>query len=60
MHNISLMTFANSVKMILKKSLSVSFTSNDFRRYIINDLSKENLEENDHMLNIYYQWQEIS
>lgn len=60
MHNISLLTFANFVKMILKKSLSVSFTSDDFRRYIINDLSKENLEENDHMLNIYYQWQEIS
>lgn len=60
MHNISLLTFANFVKMILKKSLSVSFTSDDFRRYIINDLSKENLEENDHMLNINYQWQEIS
>jgi len=60
MHNISLLTFANFVKMILKKSLSVSFTSDDFRRYIVNDLSKENLEENDHMLNIYYQWQEIS
>lgn len=60
MHNISLISFANFVKMILKKSWSVSFTSDDFGRYIINNLSKENLEENDHMLNINYQWQEIS
>jgi hypothetical protein len=49
------MTLGHFLKMTLKKSRPVSFSSNDFRSYITNDLSKENLEENDHMFNVNHQ-----
>ena len=55
MHDIWSMTFGNSIKMILKKSAPISFSSNNFRSYITNDLSKEYLEQNNHMLNVNYQ-----
>ena len=42
-------------KMGREESISISFTSDDFRRYIIDDLSEENLEEYDGVLDIYHQ-----
>jgi hypothetical protein len=55
MHDIWDTSFFAFFKMGREESLSISFTSDDFRRYIIDDLSEENLEENDGMLDIYHQ-----
>ena len=60
MHDIWDISFGASLKVGREESCSISFTSDDFRRYITYYLSDENLEENDGMLDIYHQLQEIS
>lgn len=55
MHDIWGNSFGAFLKMGREKSWSISFTSNNLRRYITDYLSDENLEENDGVLDIYHQ-----